>query len=86
MKQFIDRDKQSNLHDGVEYFAVGLVDEEYPDTPSGKELAVTFIDPWGEVNHEWRSRGEVILSDIDEYDAMLLQMGYDRLSKQGETQ
>ena len=86
MKQFIDRDKQSNLHDGVEYFAVGLVDEEYPDTPSGKELAVTFIDPWGEVNHEWRSRSEVTLSDIDEYDAMRLQMGYARLSKQGETQ
>jgi hypothetical protein len=84
MKQFIDREKHSNLHDGVEYFAVGLVDKEYPDTPSGKELAVTFIDPWGEVNHEWRSRSEVILSDISEYDAMLLQMGYDRLSKQGE--
>jgi hypothetical protein len=83
MKKFIDRDKSGNLHDGVEYFAVGLVTEEYSDTPSGKEIAVTFIDPWGKVCLEWRARSEVVLSDISDGDANILLSAFERMEAQG---
>lgn len=80
-KQFIDCDKSGNLQDGVEYFAVGLVEEEFPNAPSGKELAVVFIDPWGKLQREWRSRKEVTLSDISEADAGTLRDAFVSLEK-----
>lgn len=76
MKQFIDKEKSANLKNGVEYFAVGLVLEEYSDTPSGKEVVVGFINPWGEYVTAWRSRAEIIMSEISEWDAELLKMAF----------
>ena len=81
MKKFIDKYKEGNLDHGIEYFAVGLVLEEYPDCPSGKEVAVEFIDPFGEVVCDWRSREEIIMSEIDDEDAEYLKLSFKELDK-----
>lgn len=80
MKQFIDKEK--TLHDGVEYYAVGLIIQEFPEnTGKEKEITVGFIDPWGEYRHEWRRRDEIIISDISDGDAanLLISYGEDEL-------
>ena len=76
MKQFIDKEKNANLENEVEYFAVGLVLKEYPDTPSGKEVFVGFIDPWGSYITSWRARSEIVMSDISDFNAELLKMAF----------
>jgi len=82
MKQFIDKDKRGNLSDGIEYFAVGLVSEEFPDSPSGKELLVEYIDPWGYFQREWRARSDVIISEISDEDAQTLKAAFERVQQQ----
>lgn len=78
MKQFIDKSKDENLEYGVDYFATGLVLEEYPDTPSGKEVTVGFINPFGEYVCEWRARNDIIMSEISDSDANILEMAFKR--------
>jgi len=67
---FRDKDSEanSNFNDGLAYCAAGLVESFHcsPDgkpSPSGKDLAVKYIDPWGNPNYCWRSLDEVHLSE-----------------------
>lgn len=80
-KQFIDKDKRENLVDGIEYFAVGLISEEFPDSLSGKELVVEYIDPWGRFQREWRARSEVTLYEISDEDAQTLRVAFERIQQ-----
>lgn len=57
---FTDLDANSNLERGLEYYAAGIITDYYdPTAPSGKHLAVSYINPWGEAVHAWRSVSEV---------------------------
>jgi len=71
-KYFIDTECNSNLREGIEYYAVGLIDGDYTDngkpSGSGKDYAVVYINPWGEVEREWRAKDEIKIVDIDESD------------------
>lgn len=75
-KKFIDLQKQ--LQCGVEFYAVGLVDspEPFVATGTGRDIMVTYIDPWGDVNHEWRDLRHLETSDINNNDAALLRLRY----------
>jgi hypothetical protein len=77
MKKFIDLQSNEHTTDGLEYFASGLVVEEFPDNSSGKEVSVEFIDPWGEYVHAWRSRSQIEISDISDEEADRLKMAYE---------
>ncbi len=84
-RKFIDKDAASNLKDGLEFYAAGLVVSDYlnPDgtgNQSGKDYAVEFIDPWGNYSHEWRSVDEVIVSEINEVDFEFLKICYEEHS------
>lgn len=58
---FRDLKPEQNFRDGVEYSATGIVIHDNGTTGTDKDLAVIYIDPWGEYQHEWRSRDEVKL-------------------------
>ena len=79
-RQFIDNDKNGNLTDGVEFFAVGLIVGDYTDNglgnPSGKDYCVEFIDPWGQHHCAWRAVEEITISDIDDVDAEKLERAF----------
>ena len=79
MLQFIDNDKEANLENGIAYFAVGLVAEDYRDgaTSMGKDFVVEFIDPWGNYCREWRAEEEVTIAPISDDGALLLRAAYD---------
>ncbi len=84
-RKFIDKDAASNLINGLEFYAAGLVVADYlkPDgtgSQSGKDYAVEFIDPWGDYIHEWRSVDEVIVSEINEVDFEFLKICYEEHS------
>jgi len=65
---FVDLDKAGNLEHGLEYYAAGFVFNEHPNCPSGKELGVTYMSPFGVVTSEWRSRSEVDLIEVSKAD------------------
>jgi len=69
---FIDKDCESNLEDGLPYFATGLIEQDWrinkTSSPSGKDFAVAFIDPWGIVNRAWRAFDDIRIIEVDEYD------------------
>lgn len=79
-KQFIDTDKNANLSNGIEFYAVGLVLEDYTingkGSPSGKDYCVAFIDPWGQYSCAWRTVGEITISDIEDADAVILEQAF----------
>jgi len=70
--RFIDKTKEGNLLHGIEYHAAGLIIDNMmvDDTPtaSGKDYLVGFIDPFGEVHHEWRSHDEIEIATISTTD------------------
>jgi hypothetical protein len=80
--QFIDKRKEENLQDGVEFYACGLVLSDHTSegrgNPSGKDYAVGYLDPWGEYQSEWRSVGEVVISYINDEHAAALERAYAR--------
>lgn len=70
--KFIDKSKEENLRDGIEFYAVGLVthDNMVDGKPrkSGKDYAVMYIDPWGELVYSWRAAGDIEVTPIDRCD------------------
>jgi len=77
---FRDLDAQS---DGVISFAAAGIVEEYVgmDTnasiDNGKHMTVSYIDPLGNHNHEWRSIDEVLLTPVDSYQYQLVKFAID---------
>lgn len=75
--KFIDKDKGSNLNQGIEYFAVGLVVECHMENGvpnrSGKDYAVEYIDPFGMHQYCWRASEDIEVSPIsdDDYDYLM---------------
>jgi len=71
-KFFIDKDCESNLEDGLPYFAAGIIDLDLridsKSSPSGKDFVVVFINPWGTVSREWRAFDDIRIIKVDEYD------------------
>jgi len=69
---FIDKDCESNLEDGLPYFAAGIIEFDFrinkTSSPSGKDFAVVFINPWGVVSREWRAFDDIRIIEVDEYD------------------
>jgi len=65
---FRDKESGPNLQDGVEFHPAGIVLEKCGDnTPSGKDLAVLFFDPFtATVECSWRSIDEVFVYDATE--------------------
>ena len=59
-----------NLHEGREFHAAGLVRRRYAKlSASGKDLFVTFLDPFlGDIRHEWRSDDEIEIYHVDPLD------------------
>jgi hypothetical protein len=80
--KFIDKDKESNLVDGIEYFAVGLVTDchmvDGEPTPNGKDYVVEYIDPFGNFQIEYRSADEIEVSPIDDADFERLDWIYEK--------
>lgn len=83
---FVDNDCQSNLVNGLPHYGAGIITEDFrkdgKSTPSGKDFSVLYIDPWGSVNSEWRSMGEIrIITDADETDFEMLSHAIESLGK-----
>jgi hypothetical protein len=72
---FRDINHQDNLKDGKTYHSAGIVDKIYSEEqiPSGKEVAVTFIEPFqGTITSEWRAHADVQLFEVDEWEWRML--------------
>lgn len=73
---FIDKDCETNLTNGLPYYASGIIESDYTEDgkgrPSGKDFTVIFIDPWGNIQREWRSVDSIRIIEADEYDFNLL--------------
>lgn len=69
-----DSEAQSNFQGGLSYCAAGVVESfsnnfDGTGCPSGKDVVVLYIDPWGIPNRCWRSVDEVHLTpaDLEDY-------------------
>ena len=78
MRFFIDKTCGGNLQDGLEFYAAGIIESDYTKngagSSSGKDYAVAFINPWGEVERQWRSVDEIRIIKADESDFELLKI------------
>ena len=75
-KFFIDKDCEPNLENGLPYFAAGIIEKDWRIdekwSPSGKDFAVVFINPWGIVSREWRAFDDIRIIEVDNYDFEML--------------
>lgn len=75
---FRDLDHQGNLLDGRTHHAAGYVNGLYCElnspNSSGKDVAVTFMDPFtGFVRNQWRALDEIELFEVSEWEHKRLQ-------------
>ena len=78
---FRDLDNESNLLDGKTYHAAGIVDKLFCEigkpNPSGKDVSVTFFEPFeGNVTSAWRALDEVELFEVEEWEYKQLAESY----------
>lgn len=77
-KFFIDKNCNSNQEHSLPYYAAGIIEEDYRKdghkTDSGKDFAVIYIDPWGEVQREWRSIDEIEMIEASFEDYIYLNL------------
>ncbi|MFA7287190.1 MAG: hypothetical protein WC052_06010 [Patescibacteria group bacterium] len=82
-RAFFDKDPNANLENGLLYHAAGLIDSTHmvndETTLGGKDYLVTFIDPWGRLQHAWRAKDEIVTYELCEGDAQILQAAFDAL-------
>lgn len=71
---FIDLECDANYQYGLPYYAAGIVVEDTRkdgvSSPSGKDLVVSYLDPWGHAHLQcWRATDEVRLIEatLDDY-------------------
>lgn len=73
---FVDLGCEENFNAGLPYFAAGIVIEDARNNgesySSGKDLVVSYIDPWGTPQRCWRSAEEVRLIPTNNEDYELL--------------
>lgn len=85
MLAFYDNFCEPNLQDGIRFYASGLVLENHmvddAATPSGKDYAVAYIDPWGELQFEWRAQKDVHVYAIDSHAWETMRRAHDALEK-----
>ncbi len=79
---FRDTDNESNLLEGKTYHAAGYVEKLYCElnkpNPSGKDLAVSFFEPFkGTITSAWRAVEEVELFEVAEWEYKNLVDSYD---------
>ncbi|AFH14891.1 hypothetical protein LU11_gp360 [Pseudomonas phage Lu11] len=75
LQGFRDKTHEANLIYGVSYYAVGLIVQDFSTsaTPgSGKDYAVMYIDPWGNLQQEWRATDEIEIFDMEPADSQKL--------------
>lgn len=78
---FRDKDSEagSNFENGLNYCAAGIIESTHlndgKSNPSGKDLSVYFVAPWGEPTTQWRSINEVHIQEISESDYNLIYQG-----------
>lgn len=79
---FRDLSHQGSLLNGKTFHASGLVRTIYSmtDTPSGKDLSVTYLDPFDrDVTTAWRMPSEVELFEVGEWEWEETKIMYDKI-------
>lgn len=78
---FRDKSSAENLENGREYHAAGLVAARHnTNCPSGKDLLVTFLDPfYGHVVTAWRGDAAVELYEVNEFEWQALRDRYEAI-------
>lgn len=83
---FIDTDCESNLENGLPYYAAGLIESDYTNdgkgSVSGKDFVVAFIDPWGDIQREWRAINEIRIIEASESDYDWLKFSIEHITNQ----
>ena len=84
---FTDKRSDENLENGLAYHAVGLISADFTDEkpePTDKDYTVSYIDPWGIVQNEWRSRDDIELIKLDKSDYEHLLFRIKEIEKTGK--
>ena len=65
---FRDLESGTNLVDGKEYHAAGIITNRHnTNCKSLKDVVVMYLDPFtGSVCHEWRADSDIVIYECDE--------------------
>jgi len=78
---FRDKDCAANLKDDRDYYAAGIITGRWAtNSVSGKDLSVTYLDPFtGYVESRWRADGEIEIYPVDEWEWKALKERYNAI-------